>query len=172
MIHKYLLQKESYLALNTRIKFVRLFLQILFSFNRRESHSSSMGETQRLLTTCGLLIPSLIKTVDKGVPDIGCEEAFKTLKLNFSRVTFSCFSGCYYDLGFDPLINQKLLPPTFPRYTKIKPAAEAYLYFDSLLTRLKQICKLTNCVTFISALVCLAIIIHHIILEYLFDYCN
>jgi hypothetical protein len=92
-----------------------------------------MGETQKLLTTCGLLIPSLIKTVDKGVP-----------KSDY----------WYYNLGFDPLINQKLLPPTFPRYTKIKPATEAYLYFDSLLTRLKQICKLTNCVTFISALEC------------------
>lgn len=62
------LQNESYTALNTRIKFVRLFLQILLSFNRHENHSSSMGETQRLLTTCGLLIPSLIKTVDLGVP--------------------------------------------------------------------------------------------------------
>ncbi|VVC39480.1 Hypothetical protein CINCED_3A014628 [Cinara cedri] len=125
--------EESYLALNTRIKFVRLLLQILLSFNRRESHSNLMGETQRLLTTCGLLIPSLIKTVNKGVPNI---------------------DHCYYDLGFDPLINQKLLPPTFPRYTKIKTAAEAYLYFDALLTRLKQICKLTNCVSYISALEC------------------
>ncbi|CAH1725890.1 hypothetical protein AGLY_009875 [Aphis glycines] len=126
-------ENESYIALNTRIKFVRLFFQILLSFNRRENHSSSMGETQRLLTTCGLLIPSLINTVDKGVPKVG--------------------NWCY-DLGFDPLINQKLLPPTFPRYTKIKPADEAYVYFDSLLTRLKQICKLTNCVTYISALEC------------------
>lgn len=67
---------------------------------------------------------------------------------------FFLFLDWCYELGFDPLINQKLLPPTFPRYTKIKPASEAYLYFDSLLTRLKQICKLTNCVTFISALVC------------------
>lgn len=76
------------------------------------------------------------------------------------------FSDWCYDLGFDPLINQKLLPPTFPRYTKIKPADEAYVYFDSLLTRLKQICKLTNCVTYISALVYFAIIIHYIILLY------
>lgn len=34
-----------------------------------------MGETQRLLTTCGLLIPSLIKNVDKGVPQVDCKEA-------------------------------------------------------------------------------------------------
>lgn len=76
------------------------------------------------------------------------------------------FSDWCYNLGFDPLINQKLLPPTFPRYTKIKPASDAYLYFNSLLTRLKQICKLINCVTFISALVCF--IIHYIII--IFEY--
>lgn len=72
--HFFFLQNESYVALNTRIKFVRLFFQILLSFNRRENHSSSMGETQRLLTTCGLLIPSLINTVDKGVPKVGREK--------------------------------------------------------------------------------------------------
>lgn len=73
MKHYYFLQIESYEALNTRIKFVRLFLQILLSFNRRENHSSLMGETQKLLTTCGLLIPSLIKTVDKGIPKVDRE---------------------------------------------------------------------------------------------------
>jgi len=36
-----------------------------------------MGETQKLLTTCGLLIPSLIKTVDKGVPKSDCKKALK-----------------------------------------------------------------------------------------------
>jgi len=79
--------------------------------------------------------------------------------------SFLYFSDWCYDLGFDPLINQKLLPPTFPRYTKIKPADEAYVYFDSLLTRLKQICKLTNCTTFISALVCFSCIILYISIE-------
>ncbi|XP_050538032.1 N-alpha-acetyltransferase 35, NatC auxiliary subunit [Daktulosphaira vitifoliae] len=120
-------------SLSVRIKFVRLFFQILLSFNRRENQLSSMGETQRLLTTCSLLIPLLIKTVDKGV---------------------SNDDDVHFKLGFDPLINQKLLPPTFPRYTKIKSPTDAYLYFDGLLTRLKQICKMTNCVTFISALEC------------------
>lgn len=85
--------------------------------------------------------------------------------------SISCFIKFFfldwcYNLGFDPLINQKLLPPTFPRYTKIKPANEAYVYFDLLLTRLKQICKLTNCTTFISALVCFVIIVHYITIKF------
>lgn len=50
-----------------------------------------MGETQRLLTTCGLLIPSLINTVDKGVPKVGREKTSKysyihTLILFFSYI--------------------------------------------------------------------------------------
>lgn len=156
-----ILQNESFVALNTRIKFVRLLFQILLSFNRRENHSSSMGETQRLLTTCGLLIPSLIKNIDKGVPQVDCEEALLyQCCVMFVINILLYFTDWCYKLGFDPLINQKLLPPTFPRYTKIKPAAEAYVYFDSLLTRLKQICKLTNCTTYISALVCFTFIIH------------
>lgn len=90
----------------------------------------------------------------------------KNIPISCSYSFFVYFSDWCYDLGFDPLINQKLLPPTFPRYTKIKPADEAYVYFDSLLTRLKQICKLTNCTTFISALVCFAFIKNYIIIEY------
>lgn len=89
------------MALNTRIKFVRLLLQILLSFNRHENHSSSMGETQRLLTTCGLLIPSLIKTVDKGVPKIGSEKALKHLmKCVCMMLFFILFSRLVLQLGF------------------------------------------------------------------------
>lgn len=57
-------------------------------------------------------------------------------------------------LGFDPLVNQRLLPPTFPRYTRIKSRAEAYEYIDELLSRLKQACKVTTCTSFHTALVC------------------
>jgi hypothetical protein len=40
-------------------------------------------------------------------------------------------------MGFDPLVNQRLLPPTFPRYTKIMFRAQALEYFEELLKRLK-----------------------------------
>jgi len=58
-------------------------------------------------------------------------------------------------LGFDPLVNQRLLPPTFPRYTKIKSRLEALEYFEELLTRLKVVCKITSHTSFHSALVSL-----------------
>lgn len=55
-------------------------------------------------------------------------------------------------MGFDPTINQRLLPPTFPRYTKIKPRVEALEYIDELLTRLKTVTKITSYTNFHSAL--------------------
>jgi len=58
-------------------------------------------------------------------------------------------------LGFDPLVNQRLLPPTFPRYTKIKSRLEALEYFEELLNRLKVVCKITSHSSFHSALVSL-----------------
>lgn len=47
-------------------------------------------------------------------------------------------------LGFEPMINQRLLPPTFPRYTKIKPKKEALNYFEEMLDRLKIVCRLST----------------------------
>ncbi|GFY63350.1 n-alpha-acetyltransferase 35, NatC auxiliary subunit [Trichonephila inaurata madagascariensis] len=55
-------------------------------------------------------------------------------------------------LGFEPLVNQRLLPPTFPRYTKIKTRKESVEYLTLLTTRLRTICGITECITFHSAL--------------------
>jgi len=41
-------------------------------------------------------------------------------------------------MGFEPLINQRLLPPTFPRYTTIRSRDETVDYFASLVQRLSQ----------------------------------
>lgn len=57
------------------------------------------------------------------------------------------------ELGFDPVINQRLLPPTFPRYTKIKSNIDSFHYFESLLFRLKQVLKITTYTSFHDALV-------------------
>lgn len=56
-------------------------------------------------------------------------------------------------MGFDAMVNQRLLPPTFPRYTKIKPRVEALEYLDELLNRLKTVTKITNHTGFHAALV-------------------
>lgn len=64
-----------------------------------------------------------------------------------------CISEDNLVLGFEPLVNQRLLPPTFPRYTKIKSNVEALNYFDDMINRLKVVCKITTHVSFHNALV-------------------
>ena len=39
-------------------------------------------------------------------------------------------------MGFDRLVNQRLLPPTFPRYTETRSRESAVAYFRSLVDRL------------------------------------
>lgn len=51
------------------------------------------------------------------------------------------------------MINQRLLPPTFPRYTKIKNNVDSFHYFELLLHRLKQALKITTYTSFHEALV-------------------
>ena len=46
-------------------------------------------------------------------------------------------------MGFEPLVNQRLLPPTFPRYSKILERDAAMDYFQSLVVRLKATCEVT-----------------------------
>lgn len=57
-------------------------------------------------------------------------------------------------MGFDPMVNQRLLPPTFPRYTKIKPRIDVLEYLIELINRFKMVIKITNHVGFHAALVC------------------
>ena len=40
-------------------------------------------------------------------------------------------------MGFEPFVNQRLLPPTFPRYTVIQNCNTALDYVSSLLQRLE-----------------------------------
>lgn len=56
-------------------------------------------------------------------------------------------------MGFDPMVNQRLLPPTFPRYTKIKPRIDALEYLLELINRFRMVTKITNHTGFHAALV-------------------
>ena len=42
-------------------------------------------------------------------------------------------------MGFEPLVNQRLLPPTFPRYTKICSRDSTMTYIKALLSRIKEL---------------------------------
>lgn len=56
-------------------------------------------------------------------------------------------------MGFEPQVNQRLLPPTFPRYTHLRSRMEAMNYFLQLMERIKRICKIKDCTNFHVALV-------------------
>nr|CAD7443713.1 unnamed protein product [Timema bartmani] len=119
-------EHEDVVALYSRIKFMRLLYQVLSTLPRREQ--PALADCQRLLASCSELLTSMQRTVGRGVQphtDI---------------------------MGFDPLVNQRLLPPTFPRYTKIKSRVEALDYFEELLNRLKLVCKITSQTSFHNAL--------------------
>ncbi|KAI5708741.1 hypothetical protein M8J76_002289 [Diaphorina citri] len=107
-------------ALILRIKFSRLLYQCFLVFNKIQENPA-VGEIQKILVTCSDLVPLIIASIPLGTP-----------AQNGKMV------------GFDPLINQRLLPPTFPRYTKIRPRHEAYEYLSDTLNRLKHVCKITN----------------------------
>ena len=54
--------------------------------------------------------------------------------------------------GFEPLANQRLLPPTFPRYTEIVSREQTVTYLDQLLARLGVITTITQVTTFHATL--------------------
>lgn len=70
-----------------------------------------------------------------------------------SHDLFSIIANHPNIMGFDPMVNQRLLPPTFPRYTKIKPRIDALEYLVELINRFKMVTKITNHIGFHAALV-------------------
>lgn len=124
-------EHDDLVALFSRVKLVRLIYQTLCSLGRRDQ--PALADCPRLLANCSELLTTVHRTVGRGVqPEIESDHPAI--------------------MGFDPLVNQRLLPPTFPRYTKIKSRIEALDYFEELLNRLKVVCKITNYSSFHSAL--------------------
>ncbi|KAG5899726.1 hypothetical protein JTB14_030114 [Gonioctena quinquepunctata] len=113
-------------AVFARIKFMRIFLQVLISF--RKEDQPSVAECQRMLANCLEMLYVVQDTVELGVKSEDPENE--------------------YILGFEPSINQRLLPPTFPRYTKIKSRSEALIYFIEMADRFRTVSR----IQFISSL--------------------
>ncbi|KAG7201584.1 hypothetical protein KM043_004329 [Ampulex compressa] len=121
------------LALYARIRFTKMFYQILSLMSRKEQLQQNLSDCHRLLCNCSCIIQVMIKTVNRG------EKADEIS--NHPNI-----------MGFDPMVNQRLLPPTFPRYTKIKPRIEALKYLDELLNRFRTVTMITNHTGFHAAL--------------------
>ena len=51
------------------------------------------------------------------------------------------------------MVNQRLLPPTFPRYTEIRTTEATFEYLSKLLQRLIAATHVSQLTTYLSALV-------------------
>lgn len=60
------------------------------------------------------------------------------------KILFFFFLDHPIMMGFEPLVNQRLLPPTFPRYAKIIKREEMVNYFARLIDRIKTVCEVVN----------------------------
>lgn len=60
-------------------------------------------------------------------------------------------------MGFSPSVNQRILPPTFPRFTKIKDRQLSVTFLEEMVQRTKQACKIIHCNNYHSALVRISI---------------
>ena len=47
-------------------------------------------------------------------------------------------------IGFDPTTNQRLLPPTFPRYAQMKDRAESYEYIKTMISEILNISDVSH----------------------------
>ncbi|CAG9806815.1 unnamed protein product [Chironomus riparius] len=127
---------ENLMAVFNRMKFTRLLLQcllLLFPTKSFSPNEMEMSEISKLLTNAVELVPLIKKTISKGTkPD----DENDTPNV----------------MGFSPMVNQRLLPPTFPRYTKIKERSGTYNYLEILSQNLKHACKIINCTNYQIAL--------------------
>lgn len=119
-IHKMALAEYS------RIKFSRLFLVTLQAFCREKF---VVADVQKYLGQLSELLPTMRETISLGTQPELTEEA-----------------NCDYPtiMGFEPLLNQRLLPPTFPRYTKIRGRDDTLAYLEGLVSRLQTVCAVTE----------------------------
>ncbi|XP_055689664.1 N-alpha-acetyltransferase 35, NatC auxiliary subunit homolog [Lutzomyia longipalpis] len=119
-----------------RLKFARILLQIFVNLWRMKSTPLSeveMNDVARQLSSLSDIIPAMRKSIERGTqPDAN--------------------SDAPNPMGFSPMVNQRLLPPTFPRYTKIKDRHESVTFLEELIQRLRLACKVTNCTHFYTAL--------------------
>ncbi|XP_038078607.1 N-alpha-acetyltransferase 35, NatC auxiliary subunit-like isoform X1 [Patiria miniata] len=128
------LQHEQCLAVQWRLKFCRMFYTALLATNKKEV-KQGVEEARKLLIQAGDLLPLIQKSIHLGIQP----ETAQGDTDGKDRVTdFPLI------MGFEPLVNQRLLPPTFPRYSKIIDRAAAVTYFEGLVGRLRTVCEVTN----------------------------
>lgn len=113
-------------ALHARIRFCRMFYLALISLVKHD-----IPEGQRQLTSALEQVKTMASTTHLGTQvDISKENP----------------------IGFERLANQRLLPPTFPRYTEIKSNEDAVEFFQRTAEHLLEATNVTQLNTFPAVL--------------------
>lgn len=118
-------------ALFSRVKFFRLFLTALLSFSKEKCEG--IPQAQKLICQLLELLPIIRDTICMGIQPDNKEVG----KNDYPTI-----------MGFEPLVNQRLLPPTFPRYTVIRSREEALGHIEGLLYRLQIVTTVPELTTF------------------------
>ncbi|XP_055956276.1 N-alpha-acetyltransferase 35, NatC auxiliary subunit [Patella vulgata] len=117
-------------AVYSRVKFYRLFYSLLVIYTKEKLFQSDcIPQAQKILSQLEELITSIKATIPYGIQPAEREAT----KNDYPTI-----------VGFEPLINQRLLPPTFPRYTVIKDRSEAILYVEELVHHLNIVTTLPD----------------------------
>uniref|UniRef100_A0A0B7AAS0 Protein MAK10 homolog n=1 Tax=Arion vulgaris TaxID=1028688 RepID=A0A0B7AAS0_9EUPU len=116
------LKHQRVTAVHTRLRFYKLFYSVLISFAKEKCEGLPLAQKQ--LSQIAEIMPSIIATVHLGIQ----EESTPASKNDYPTI-----------VGFEPLINQRLLPPTFPRYTVIKSRVDSLNYITTLVKKLQNI---------------------------------
>ncbi|KAJ7420911.1 N-alpha-acetyltransferase 35, NatC auxiliary subunit [Willisornis vidua] len=93
-----------------------------------ELETSAIAEAQKLMTQAADLLSAIHNSLHHGM-----QAQNDTTKGDHPIM-----------MGFEPLVNQRLLPPTFPRYAKIIKREEMVNYFSKLIDRIKTVCEVVN----------------------------
>ncbi|MEE6459569.1 hypothetical protein FKM82_000658 [Ascaphus truei] len=120
------LEHQQCLAVFSRVKFTRVLLTVLIAFTKKET--SAVIEAQKLISQSGDLLSAIHNSLQHGI-----QAQNDTTKGDHPIM-----------MGFEPLVNQRLLPPTFPRYAKIIKKEEMVNYFYKLIDRIKSVCEVVN----------------------------
>ncbi|XP_051822040.1 N-alpha-acetyltransferase 35, NatC auxiliary subunit isoform X3 [Antechinus flavipes] len=120
------LEHQQCLAVFSRVKFTRVLLTVLIAFTKKET--SAVAEAQKLMIQAADLLSAIHNSLHHGI-----QAQNDTTKGDHPIM-----------MGFEPLVNQRLLPPTFPRYAKIIKREEMVNYFAKLIDRIKTVCEVVN----------------------------
>jgi len=118
-------QIKGHEAVLARLKFYKAFYLTLVALEKAEG--SGVPTARQLLNTASNLIEPIRKTIGLGIQPV---------------VTGDNRQGSI--MGFEPLVNQRLLPPSFPRYTAIFGREQAIDYTEGMVKRFLHICDVVN----------------------------